>query len=114
MATKDKHPASSPRKRPPVSARALPLSEVRSKLSPLVARGGAPVGITVHGRVAAYLVPAEHLEALQRKVARMSRGAKRPDVRGTVEIVGDLKEGRAAINRELDESLARTAAELLK
>lgn len=114
MPTKDKHPGPPQRRRPLASARTLPLSEVRSKLSPLVARGGAPVGITVRGRVAAYLVSAEHLESLQRKAARMDRGAPRPDIRGSVELVGDLKAARAALGRELDESLARTAAELLK
>lgn len=92
----------------------MPLSEVRSKLSPLVAHAGPPMGITVHGRVAAYLVSAEHLEALQRKAARAGRKAAHEALRGSVGHVGDLRKGRADINREIDESLARTAAELLK
>lgn len=114
MKTKHAHRPSRSRKRLPPAPRALPLSEVRSRLSPLVAEAGAPLGITVHGRVAAYLISADHLEALQRKATRTSRKEAHEALRGSVELVGDLRKNREAINRELEESLARTAAELLE
>ena len=55
---------------PPASKRVLPLSEVRSQLSPLVrtlSKQKGAVGIAVRGKVRAYLVAAERYEEPQRQ-----------------------------------------------
>jgi len=53
---------------PPTGKRVLPLSEVRSRLSPLVralSKQKGAVGIAVRGKVRAYLVAAERYEEAQ-------------------------------------------------
>ena len=53
-------------------AAAMPLSEVRQRLSPLVkslpGKPGGKVAIAVHGRVQAYLISKQQYEAYERRV----------------------------------------------
>jgi hypothetical protein len=60
------------------------------------------VGIMVAGEVAAYLVSAKRLEALEEKEKRQERKIPRPSIRGTVEIVGDLEQGSREAAREIE------------
>jgi prevent-host-death family protein len=73
----------------------LPLTVVRSNLSSLVKRAarGTPIGVTVRGRVEAYLVSAETVEA------RTTR--KKPKLRGSMKLRGSLDGSRDAFLRWL-------------
>ena len=56
----------------------LPLAVVRSNLSSLVRKAarGATVGVTVRGKIAAYLVPASSVEKPAGKAARLRGSLK--------------------------------------
>jgi hypothetical protein len=85
--------------------RILPLTQVRSSLSPLVrelsAENGS-VGIAVHGEVCAYLVGAEAFRELRLRAGAVEQ--KPSKLRGSVEILGDLEEG----SREAADELVRS------
>lgn len=57
----------------------LPLSEVRANLSSLVrkTKHGAAIGVTVRGKVVAWLVPPQAVKERGRKTARALRGSLR-------------------------------------
>ena len=73
--------------------RSVTITQARRELCPLVEQveslPGRKVGITVSGAVAAYLVAAEEMDALEAKARRGIHSA-RPSFRGSLEIVGDL------------------------
>lgn len=95
-------------RRKPVAApapgqRALPLSEVRSRLSPLVRtielQQGA-VAISVRGKVRAYLVAADRYE-------RQRKPRARPwSLRGSLELIGSPDDLEEAIQQGHREALA--------
>ncbi|MCI0573896.1 MAG: type II toxin-antitoxin system Phd/YefM family antitoxin [Myxococcaceae bacterium] len=86
----------------------LPLSEARSRLSPLIKAmrpTAAPLAISVHGSVKAYLVTPEQLDHLLARVRRDLREDKaRPTIRGSIQLLRSLEEGSAEASRTLSES----------
>lgn len=81
---------------------ALPLSEVRKKLSPLVRQveeGKGEVPISVRGEVRAYLVAAERVEAYG-----ATPPSGRQPLRGSLRLIGDLEEGSGDTSRALLEA----------
>ncbi|CAM4287073.1 Antitoxin [Corallococcus soli] len=73
----------------------IPLSEARSQLSAIVQRAASQrhlTAITVHDELKAYLIAPARLEALL-KAERQSRpsGKRKPKLRGSLRIVGDLE-----------------------
>lgn len=89
----------------------MPLTDVRSSLSPLikqVQRTKLPVGITVHGQVEAYLVARETMSELEDGRPTGSRRSPR----GSLELVEDLEAGREKIRAALRAHAAKLAREL--
>ncbi len=96
----------------------LPLSAVRARLSPLIKQRrplGRPLGITVHGKVEAYLLTREQLEQLLSRARQEGRAeATRTPIRGSIKLRRNLEEGSAEARRTLLESAARTGKELTR
>lgn len=86
--------------------KALPLSETRKQLSPLVRQVSelpqVTVPIAVHGKVRAYLVSAERLEQLMVCEQQAHYGAPRAKLRGTLQVLGDLDQGSQEASAELE------------
>jgi hypothetical protein len=101
-----------------IDARALPLSDVRSRLSPLLRElrpTSKPVGVTVHGKVKGYLVSPEQLQRMLGHARQEARAERRkPSMRGSMKLLRPLDEAEAEARRELDEALQRSAVELLR
>jgi PHD/YefM family antitoxin component YafN of YafNO toxin-antitoxin module len=95
----------------------MPLSAVRSQLSPLLRELGPtskPVGVTVHGKVRGYLISPEQLEQLLGSARQQALAQRRkPSARGSMRLLRPLDEAQAELQRELDEAVGRSAAELL-
>src|SRR3954469_18685165 len=103
-------------RRPP-APRKLPLTVVRSSLSPLLKRlerTQGTVGIAIHGKIHGYLVPSKAYEALRTRAEQAGRRGKtgRPALYGSLTLVGDLEEGSRRINEALKASIARSAKAL--
>jgi hypothetical protein len=105
-----------PREHTPAQ-RTLPLTAVRSSLSPLLKqleKTQGTVGIAIHGKIRGYLVPQKAYEALRIRAGAAGRRRKvgRPALYGSLTLVGDLEEGSRGINEALEESVARSAEAL--
>lgn len=113
MASTKKKPA--PRKSPPTPVplagkRVLPLSEVRSRLSPLVrtlSKQRGAVGIAVRGKVQAYLVSAEQYDQEQRK-ARIQAFPLRGSLKWFFKEPDDIEK---AVKQSREEMLAESLRE---
>lgn len=101
-----------------IDARVLPLSDVRSRLSPLLRElrpTSKPVGVTVHGKVKGYLVSPEQLARMLGSARQEARSERhRPSMRGSMKLLRPLDEAEAEAQRELDEALERSTVELLR
>jgi PHD/YefM family antitoxin component YafN of YafNO toxin-antitoxin module len=117
MASSRKKPAprrkSPPAPLPLAGKRVLPLSEVRSRLSPLVrtlSKQQGAVGIAVRGKVQAYLVAAEQYDQEQRKARVQAfplEGSLKKFFKEPEDIEKAIKQGReemiAGVLQEWDE-----------
>jgi hypothetical protein len=74
-----------------------------------------PLGITVHGKVTAYLLTGEQLERMLSRARQAGRTeARRATIRGSIKLLRPLEEGSAEARRTLLESAARTAEALTR
>ena len=88
----------------------LPLTEVRKRLSPLVkglhGKPGGKVGIAVHGRIQAYLVSWQQMEALERRVEpRPKRIDRKALAKLTREMFGDPDTWEGRLQQAKDEAM---------
>jgi len=95
----------------------LPLTTVRSSLSPLLKqleKTQGAMGIAVHGTIRGYLVPPKAYEALRTRAAQAGRRGRagRPALYGSLTLAGDLEEGSRRIGKALEASAARSAEAL--
>jgi hypothetical protein len=101
-----------------IEAKAMPLSDVRSQLSPLLRElrpTSKPVGVMVHGKVKGYLISPGQLERMLGHARQEARAERRkPSIRGSMKLLRPLEEAGAELQRELDEAVERSAAELLR
>lgn len=93
------------KKKAELGARPVSVSDARQNFSPIIdqlARSPAlEVPITVHGKVQAYLISAEHLSELKAEEPGHRYGAQRPPrIRGTMKLVGDIDAALEAAKRE--------------
>ncbi|MCY1040011.1 hypothetical protein OV208_01670 [Corallococcus sp. bb12-1] len=91
----------------------IPLSEARSQLSALVQRAAsqrALTAITVHDELKAYLIAPARLEALL-EAERQSRPSRKrkPKLRGSLRIVGDLEAPGESPSEQLQRSALASA-----
>ena len=82
---------------------ALPVSQARQQLSPLLRRLSRnprmEIPISVRGQVRAYLVSADRLRELEAAARGLARGKA---IQNTIEIMGDLEAGSRQAAKELE------------
>lgn len=87
------------------ATRPVPLSYARQNFSPLIEQlAKSPeleVPISVHGKVQAYLISAEHLAQLQAAESGAQYSARKPpQIRGTMKLIGDIDAALANAKKE--------------